>query len=52
MYRAADKILVEEVALLPVAYPTTAVLVKPWVSKYVHVPLTYFDWKKIVIEEH
>ncbi len=52
MFRAAAKILVDEVTLLPIAYPTTAVLVKPWVSKYVHVALTFFDWKGIAIEKH
>ena len=52
MYRAADKILIDEVALLPIAYPTMAVLVKPWVGNYADDPSSFLDWKGIVIEEH
>ena len=52
MYRAADKILVKEVALLPMFYPRNAELVKPWVSTPAHDPTGFFYWKSVVMEEH
>lgn len=52
MYQEADKILVEEVALLPLWYGRFHMLVKPWVRKLFTSPLKWWSWKDIMIEEH
>ena len=52
MYLAADKILIEEVVLLPMFYPTNAVLVKPWVSQFTEDTTGFFNWKSVIIEAY
>jgi ABC-type oligopeptide transport system substrate-binding subunit len=52
MYRTADKILVEEAAIMPTGYGRINALVKPWVSR---IPMSAFKgifWKDVVIEPH
>ncbi|NIM24770.1 MAG: hypothetical protein GTO65_10800, partial [Armatimonadetes bacterium] len=34
LYAQADRILVEEAAIMPLTYERAHLLVKPWVSKY------------------
>jgi oligopeptide transport system substrate-binding protein len=52
MYQEADKILVDEAALLPLWYGRFHMLVKPWVKKLFTSPLKWWSWKDIIIEEH
>ncbi len=52
MYREADKILIEEAALLPLWYGRFHMLVKPWVKKLFTSPLKWWSWKDIIIEDH
>lgn len=52
MYQQADKILVEEVPLLPLIYERFHMLVKPWVKRLPTSPLRNWFWKDIILEEH
>ena len=51
LYGQADRILVEEAAIIPLYYGREHWLVKPWVSKYPLSPSRRF-WKDVVIEAH
>jgi oligopeptide transport system substrate-binding protein len=52
LYRQADRILIEEAALMPLWYPRMNLLVKPWVTRYPTSALQERFWKDVVIESH
>jgi oligopeptide transport system substrate-binding protein len=52
MYQRADKILIEESPVIPLAYLRFHMLVKPWVRKYLTSPLRWWFWKDVIIEPH
>ena len=52
MYRQADKILIEEAAVLPLIYGRYLVLVKPWVRRFPISPIKGTFWKDVIIEPH
>jgi ABC-type oligopeptide transport system substrate-binding subunit/class 3 adenylate cyclase len=52
LYRQADRILVEETAIMPVYYSRLHLLVKPWVSRYPTSATEEQFWKDVVIEPH
>ncbi len=52
MYQQADRILVEEVPVLPLFYMRLHLLVKPWVRKYPTSPMKTWFWKDVIIEPH
>ena len=52
MYRQADKILIEEAAVLPLIYGRYLVLVKPWVRIFPISPIRGTFWKDVIIEPH
>ncbi len=52
LYRQADKILIEEAAVMPVLYGRANYMVKPWVKGYLLSPTDTPRWKDIVIEPH
>jgi oligopeptide transport system substrate-binding protein len=52
MYKQADKIIIEEVPLLPLCYGRFHMLVKPWVKKLFTSPLKWWSWKDVIIEHH
>jgi oligopeptide transport system substrate-binding protein len=52
MYQQADKILVEETPILPLAYLRFHMLVKPWVRRFHTSPLRWWFWKDVIIEPH
>jgi oligopeptide transport system substrate-binding protein len=52
MYGQADRLLVEEAPVLPLAYGRFHMLVKPWVRKYLTSPLRWWFWKDIILEPH
>lgn len=52
LYAQADRILIEEVSILPLTYARFHVLVKPWVRKYLTPPLRWWFWRDVVLEPH
>jgi oligopeptide transport system substrate-binding protein len=52
LYRQADRILIEEVPIMPVSYSRRHLLVKPWVTRYPLAPRIAAFWKDVIIEPH
>jgi len=52
LYRQADRILIEEAALVPIFYNRLSLLVKPWVTRHPTSALHHWFWKDVVIEPH
>jgi ABC-type transport system substrate-binding protein len=52
LYKQADKILVDEVPMLPLCYGRFHMLVKPWVRNLFTSPLKWWSWKDIIIDSH
>ncbi len=52
LYQQADRILVEEVPVLPLTYLRFHMLVKPWVRQHTTSPLRWWFWKDIVLVPH
>lgn len=52
LYQQADRILVEEAPILPLAYGSFHILVKAWVKKYLTSPRKWWFWKDVIIEPH
>ena len=52
LYRQADKMLIEDAALMPLTYGRWPMLVKPWVKQYTHAPQRRVFWQDVVIEPH
>jgi oligopeptide transport system substrate-binding protein len=51
LYRHAERILVEEAPILPLAYERDHLLVKPWVKRYPTSGIKTAFWKDVVIEQ-
>jgi len=52
MYAEAERILADQVVLLPLLYARVHLFVKPWVKKLPLQPIRVFSFKEIIIEEH
>jgi ABC-type oligopeptide transport system substrate-binding subunit/class 3 adenylate cyclase len=52
LYAQADRILVEEAAIVPMLYMRSHLLVKPWVTKHPISALEGWFWKDVIIEPH
>jgi oligopeptide transport system substrate-binding protein len=52
IYQQAERILIEEAAILPLFHPRWHLLVKPWVRRYPTSPLRQSFWKDVIIEPH
>jgi ABC-type oligopeptide transport system substrate-binding subunit len=52
LYREADRILVEEAAIMPLAYWRCHWLVKPWVRRYPVSTTKSWFWKDVIIDPH
>ncbi len=53
LYKQADKILVEEAAIMPLNYVRLHLLIKPWVKKHAtSATTTWWFWKDVIIEPH
>jgi len=52
LYGQADRILVEEAAIMPLTHGRAALLVQPWVSKLPISAIGRRFWKDIIIESH
>jgi ABC-type oligopeptide transport system substrate-binding subunit len=50
MYRQANKILIEEAAVIPLFYDRYLVLIYPWVRKFPISPIRGTFWKNVFIE--
>ena len=51
LYQQADRILVEEAPIVPIAYMRLHLLVKPWV-RFTPLPLFIWPWKDFTIKPH
>ncbi len=52
LYQQADRLLVTEAVILPLAYKRHHLLVKPWVTRFPISALKIWYWKDVVIEPH
>jgi ABC-type oligopeptide transport system substrate-binding subunit/class 3 adenylate cyclase len=52
LYRQADRILVEQAAVMPLAYVGRQLLIKPWVSRYPTCAMRRGFWQDVIIEPH
>jgi ABC-type oligopeptide transport system substrate-binding subunit len=52
LYGQADRVLVEEAAILPLTYDRLHLLVKPWVTKFPMAQNWLWFLKDVVIEPH
>jgi ABC-type oligopeptide transport system substrate-binding subunit len=52
LYQRADRILVQEAAIIPVGYSQFRLLVKPWVKRYPVPAMSGSFWQYVVIEPH
>jgi len=52
LYQRADRILMEEAAIVPILYGRRHLLIKPWVSKYPTSAIIWSDWKDVIINAH
>jgi ABC-type oligopeptide transport system substrate-binding subunit/DNA-binding SARP family transcriptional activator len=52
LYARAERILLDEAAIMPLSYERGHILVKPWVSKYPTSAINLHFWKDVVIEPH
>jgi ABC-type oligopeptide transport system substrate-binding subunit len=52
MYQKADRILVDQAAVMPLVYGRNHVLIKPWVKRYPASPVRFDFWKDVILEPH
>jgi ABC-type oligopeptide transport system substrate-binding subunit len=52
LYQQADRILVEEAAIMPLAYGRRHLLMKPWVRQFPTSHTRSWFWKDVIIEAH
>jgi oligopeptide transport system substrate-binding protein len=52
LYERADRILIEEAAIVPLTYSRLHLLVKPWVRQFPVSAIKWWFWKDVVIEPH
>jgi ABC-type oligopeptide transport system substrate-binding subunit/predicted Ser/Thr protein kinase/predicted ATPase len=52
LYAATQRLLAEEIPLLPLVYPRGHLLLKPWVVEYPLALMRFNYWKDVVIEPH
>jgi oligopeptide transport system substrate-binding protein len=52
LYQAADRLLIEEAAVIPLIYGNFHLLIKPWVKRHPMSPLSCDYWKDVIIEPH
>jgi ABC-type oligopeptide transport system substrate-binding subunit/serine/threonine protein kinase len=51
-YQRAERILIDEVPVLPISHARFDVLVKPWVRRFPLSPSRGWYWKEIILEPH
>jgi oligopeptide transport system substrate-binding protein len=50
LYERADRLLIEEVGVIPVVYGRSHLLVKPWIKNYFGSQIGKVFWKDVIIE--
>jgi oligopeptide transport system substrate-binding protein len=51
LYEEADRILIDEVVIIPLTYSWSHTLVKPWVRKFPASSLNQWLWKDILVDK-
>jgi ABC-type oligopeptide transport system substrate-binding subunit/tRNA A-37 threonylcarbamoyl transferase component Bud32 len=51
LYERADRLLIQEAAVMPLVYGRIDFLLKPWVRKFPISPVRFWFWKDVVMEE-
>lgn len=52
LYRQADRIAIEQAAIIPLTYLRAHFLVKPWVKRLPTSPIQSWFWQDVIIEAH
>jgi len=52
LYQQAERILIDEAPIVPLAYGRQHWLVKPWVKRFLTPAMQTFLWKDVIIESH
>lgn len=52
LYREADRMLIENAYIVPLAHTRYGFLLKPWVKQYPVLPNGTFFWKDVIIDPH
>jgi oligopeptide transport system substrate-binding protein len=52
LYAQADRILMEEAAILPLFYGRMHGILKPWIKSFPLSPMSFWFWKDVIIEPH
>jgi oligopeptide transport system substrate-binding protein len=52
LFAQADRLLVQQAAIVPLAYLRQHFLIKPWVKRYPTTTLYSWFWKDVIIEAH
>jgi ABC-type oligopeptide transport system substrate-binding subunit len=51
-YQRADRLLIAEAPIIPLAYGSWHLLVKPWVRQFPMSSIKLWFWKDVIIEPH
>ncbi|OFW54138.1 MAG: hypothetical protein A2146_02480 [Actinobacteria bacterium RBG_16_67_10] len=51
LYERADRLLMQEAAVMPLVYGRIDLLLKPWVRQFPISPVRFWFWKDVVMEE-
>ena len=51
LYERAERLLIQEAAVMPLVYGRIDVLLKPWVHQFPISPVRFWFWKDVVMEE-
>jgi ABC-type oligopeptide transport system substrate-binding subunit len=51
LYARADRLLMQEAAVMPLVYGRMDLLLKPWVRKFPISPVRFWFWKEVVMDE-
>jgi ABC-type transport system substrate-binding protein len=52
LYQDAERLLIEEAAIMPLAYGRCHLLVKPWVRRWPISMTRFWFWKDVIIDPH
>jgi ABC-type oligopeptide transport system substrate-binding subunit len=51
-YRRAERILIENAAVIPLVYGRSNLLVQPWLASYPISAIRWWYWKDVVVQAH
>ena len=52
LYQQADRLIIEDAAIMPLSYGQHHILFKPWVKHFPLSPLRLWFWKEVVLDPH